>query len=96
MDERVDYFGRLRKNWNYYTSDYFLDYARYTYDSISILGISLIDFIRKNINQGKYIEVWINQKFIKNRWEYRKQRNHFHQNLIYGYNDDKEILSWIL
>lgn len=91
-DEHIDYFGRLRKNWNYYTSDYFLDYDRFTYDSISMLGISLLDFIKKNINQEKYIEVWINQKFLKNRWEYKKQLNHFHQNLIYGYDDVREIL----
>lgn len=90
-DDHIDYFGKMKKNWAYYTADYFLDYKQYTYDVIEEMGISIEKFIKCNIDQGNYIEVWINQIFLKERWEYSEKVNHFHQNLIYGYDDEKGI-----
>ena len=48
-------------------------------------------FIRNSIDEGKYIELRLDQYYISDREEYR-HRHFMHQNLIYGYDDSLKIL----
>lgn len=90
-DVKLQYHFGLKKNWQYYISNYFVDYIVKDFTELSDWEICKLDYIKYCIDKGKYVEVWNNQFFVKGRKEYHKE-NHFHQNLIYGYSDvSKEI-----
>lgn len=85
-DVKLQYHFGLKKNWQYYISNYFVDYIVKDFTELSDWKIGKLDYIKYCIDKSKYVEVWNNQFFVKGRKEYHKE-NHFHQNLIYGYSD---------
>lgn len=86
----IDYVCNPIKNWNPYQTNYFIDYIIEDKDMISGYGMSLLDFIKSNINNNRYIEIWLNENIINN---IKSENNFFHQNLIFGYNDTESILN---
>lgn len=87
----LDFYGLPYKDWYNYFRNYNIDYNIETQDSIRNYGFSFLTFAKKNIDYGRYVETWLNQFHVRGRSEY-KRINHFHQNLIYGYDDEKEVL----
>lgn len=86
--KKLDFYWLPGKDWNRYIRSLFLDYNLESQESIQNYGISYLEFVKKNLNFGRYIELWLNQYYVKGRPEYRKT-DHFHQNLIYGYDDEE-------
>lgn len=87
----IDFLWNPPKNWNLYTANYFIDYNIENIDAILSYGITLLDFIKQSIFLNRYIEMWLNENILYNRSDL--DGTEFHQNLIYGYDDEKEILN---
>ncbi len=84
----VDYLCNKHKNWVIHTDDYFIDYSAETEQSISTLGLSMIDYIKKMIDLNRYIETITNNNIYLNKSDINGKL--FHQDLIYGYDDSME------
>lgn len=82
---RLDYLA-LSKHWQFILPNYFLDINYYSAEEI--LDMGGYRYIKKCIDKQRYIELKVNQYYLKGREEYNRE-HHLHQNLIYGY-DDKE------
>lgn len=89
---KLNYFFGLSKNWQYFVDNYFIAYHVVKKKELKKWGIDLLDYIKENIENGVYMECWMNHYFIKSRSEYQK-RTKFHQYLIYGYSDETEELN---
>lgn len=85
-----DYLCNLHKNWDLHTNDYFIDYFSENENAISTLGFSLIDYIKKMIDLGRYVETLMNDNIHFRVGD--ENGPFFHQNLIYGYDDPAEEL----
>lgn len=81
-DRPIDFFYGVEKDWDFHWINYFLNYNEIPLDLIYCYGV--LSFIRACIDQGKYIELRLDQYYIRDRDEYH--RHHFsHQNLLYGW-----------
>lgn len=79
----IDFLCNKHKNWNYNTYNPFIDFNIISESELPIIGYTLIDYIKKNIDLNKYVEIMINDNIhFKIYCE-----DYFHQDLIYGYND---------
>jgi len=86
---KFDYLSYIQKNYDFYNLDFFLDFNKIYLKTAQNLS-KLLNVIKKEINNGKYIEIEINDNLhIKTNDHNGKD---FHQNLIYGYDDIKKIL----
>ncbi|MCL2051392.1 MAG: hypothetical protein FWG91_06675 [Lachnospiraceae bacterium] len=65
---------------------------KFSSDNYRVLGeygIDLWKFIKSNINCKRYVEVYLNEKFVPGLEAYKKyDRNH--ESLVYGYDDEME------
>lgn len=86
----IDYLWNTHKNWDMHTTNYFIDYNAETEITVKKIGISVIEYIIKMIDMNRYVETLINDN-IHNSVS-KKQKIQFHPDLIYGYNDEEEIL----
>lgn len=80
----IDYLCDIHKDWNCHTYNHFLDFSVETENEINRLGYQTIDYIKLMLNCNKYVETMINEGI------YMKKKGHvyYHQNLIYGYDDE--------
>jgi len=85
--KKMDFYWLPSKDWNRYFRNVYFDYNLENQQSIKTYGFTYLDYVKKNLDCGRYIELWANQYFVRERQEYR-QTDHFHQNLIYGYDDE--------
>lgn len=53
--------------------------------------LSITEFVKENINQGNYLIVFLNEWSIPNKKSYHLY-HWYHESLIYGYDDSKEIV----
>lgn len=89
VNRPIDFFYGAEKDWDFHWVNYFLNFNEIPRHMITHYGV--LDFIRECIDQGKYIELRLDQYYIRNRDEYH--RHHFsHQNLIYGYDDSQKLI----
>lgn len=88
---KIKYFYGLRKNWNYNNVNFYLDYIELDWDDINRKQSDRLDYIKECVDKEHYVELSINQYYIKSRAEYSNV-HFFHQNLIYGYDDMKKEL----
>ncbi len=86
----IDYLCNLHKNWDLHTNDYFIDYFSENENAINTLGFSLIDYIKKMIDLGRYVETLMNDNIHFGIGD--ESGPFFHQNLVYGYDDSAEEL----
>lgn len=86
----MDFIWNTNKNWSPHSSDYFIDYQCEDRDSVNLFGYSELDFVKQMIQAGRYIEVEINNNL--NVGISDEEGPVFHQNLIYGFDDEKACL----
>ncbi len=87
-----EYETSCRRDWNYYTINYFLVYKVEKMRNIRQMGVSLLDYVKANIDNNSYIELWMQCYDLIDTVRFRKEK-FMHQCLIYGYNDRIEKLS---
>lgn len=56
------------------------------YSLIEAYDIRIDQLIKYCINQNMYLDLPLNEKYIKNRWAYGKN-NYIHYNMVFGYDD---------
>lgn len=88
-DRTIDYFYGVEKDWRYDWFNYFLNANKMPLHIINNYGV--IRFIKECIDEGKYIELRLDQYHIADRMEFHSV-HHLHQNLIYGYDDTRKII----
>lgn len=72
----------------YYRNCPLIEYQRIKKTNITAAGVTLIDFLINSINNGYYICLIVNVKYIK---EYKTDQKDFHDMFIYGYDDTNKI-----
>lgn len=87
-DRRLDYFYGVQKDWKWNSVNYFLNSQEMSIDFVRQCGC--LSFIKNCINKSKYLEMMIDQYYLPDREEYRYV-HHYHQNLIYGYDDRRKV-----
>lgn len=87
---KLDYLCNPVKNWKTYTTTNLVDYNIEDSDSIQELGFTILEYIKRNINLGRYIEIELNDNILDGLSD--DDGVFMHQNLIYGYDDDEEHL----
>lgn len=86
----IDFFWNVHKNWHCYTTNYFMDYQLIPEEEVLGNGWSIMQFIERQIDLERYIDVLVNDNMhIKGA---DVNSSYFHQNLIYGYDHESEIL----
>ena len=89
-DAKLKYTGMAR-DCRHYAINPLLRFSDDYYSVLKEYEIGLWEYIVANINHNRYIEFWLNEKFIPGLEVYKK-RNHYHEGLIYGYDGNREIL----
>ena len=84
----IDFLCNNQKDWHYNTFNYFLDYSIVTQKDLQALCITELDYIKRMIEAEHYIELLINDNIHRGNYNVKK----FHQDLIYGYSDEKKCL----
>lgn len=90
----MNYSALVRRDSKNYTVHPFI---RFSNEKLSVLqeyGIDLWQFIKGNINSGRYIEFMLNEKYIPGLESYKKV-DKIHESLVYGYDDEKDIIYMI-
>ena len=87
-----DYFTQPIKNWKRFTINPFIDFSIENKIILDYHKWSIWDYIKICIDNGKYINLDLDEIFIEGRWHNVNKRSYQHENLIFGYNDlSKEI-----
>lgn len=86
-----EYETSCMRLWNYYTINYFLVYKVEKMKNIRQMNVSLLDYIKVNIRNENYIELWMECYDLIGTVRYHNDR-FVHQCVIYGYSDEKQIL----
>ena len=81
---RLDYFVDINKNL-FKRVNLFVDYIVEDLDVASNYSSNILDYIIDNINNNRYIELFLDEYYIEGRLCYKKHHNFIHPNLIYGY-----------
>lgn len=87
----IDFLFNYRKNWCTYHTNYFVEYHTFNRNSISEYGMTVLEFVKASINLNQYVEMWLNENYLDD-IKGEGIKPHIHQNLIYGYDDNDEIL----
>lgn len=90
----MDFLFNNEKNWNTYQSNYFLDYNIIYRKWISEKSDtqSVLNFVKAGLDRGLYVEMYLNENYYDG-LDKEGRKPHIHQNLVYGYDDEKEILN---
>mgnify|MGYP003300121537 CR=1 FL=1 len=89
----IDFFWNSPKNWHYYTTNYFMDYQLIPEEEVLGNGWSTIQFIERQIDLNRYVEVLVNDNMHIKGADVNSP--YFHQDLIYGYDHESEILYFL-
>lgn len=89
VNRPLDFMFGVEKDWHFYWINYFLETSKIPFDVVKSYGI--MKFIKHSINEGRYVELRLDQYYISDREEYR-YKHYMHQNLVYGYDDSLKVL----
>lgn len=91
-DKPLDYFMPIEKRNNKNYNNPFLKLYELNYNVLFTLKIDFSKLVKTYLSNGIYLDVYINEFYIKNRKAYNSYK-YYHSNLIYGYDDDREIFN---
>jgi len=84
---KLEFDFMIKRYWKYFTVNNFIDYSIEYIDMLQQLGIDVLNYIKKRIDNEYYIEMDLNSLNIEGTIYYEKEE-YIHTCLIYGYNDD--------
>lgn len=91
-DKPLDYFMPIEKRNNKNYNNPFLKLYELNYNVLFTLKIDFSKLVKTYLSNGIYLDVYINEFYIKNRKAYNSYK-YYHSNLIYGFDDDREIFN---
>lgn len=86
----LDYSTIPMRDANYYTVNPCVVFQKVNYYLLLENIDSFWSFIKDSINNNRYIEVILEEKYLPGYWANGNQESRYHQNLIYGYDDENE------
>lgn len=86
----IDYLWNSKKSWDVYTANCLMKYIVETVETVRAYGISPLNYVRRSIDLGRYIDMQMNENIINGVPD--EPSPFFHQNLIYGYDDEAKKL----
>lgn len=88
----LDYFTFPRKRYDasYQEFSYFLDTEYLLMDECLEPFDSIVLFIKDSLRHGYYVNIDIDEQYIPERQDL-EPKEYFHFNLVYGYDDEKEV-----
>lgn len=89
----MKYTGIMRDS-RHYAINPMLRISDAYYSVLEECGVDIWDYIVANINCDRYIEFWLNEKYVPNLRAYSK-RDYFHEGLVYGYDNEREVLNMV-
>ncbi|MCL2253059.1 MAG: hypothetical protein FWC09_01320 [Lachnospiraceae bacterium] len=95
QSQPVMYCAYPHKSYDFYPLNPFINILMEQTDIFKVYGFSLWEYIIININKGRYLEFFLEEIFIPKTNAYKNGHNYVHQNLIYGYDDEKKELNII-
>lgn len=87
----IDYTVNPHKDWCVHTYNPLIDYHRIKKSDLLKIDISTLEYIKQQIKLDYYVESEINDN-LNLRISDDKRGKLFHQNLIYGYDDEKQCI----
>ena len=87
----VDYMVNIHKDWCVHTTNPLVDYHRMNGNDLRVLKLSRLEYIKLQIDLDYYVETEINDNLNFGMPD-EEGGAYFHQNLIYGYDDEKSCL----
>ena len=79
VNRPLDFMFGIEKDWHFYWVNQFLETSKIPFSFVKSYG--MMKFIRNSIDEGKYIELRLDQYYISDREEYRHR--HFMLSLIH-------------
>lgn len=89
-DVYLEFDGALKRDWKYFTTNYFIDYNILSISMIEKLSIDICDYVKENIKNNCYIEMDVDHFTIEGT-KYYQSKCLKHTCLIYGFNDIKQL-----
>ncbi len=86
----LDYSTIPMRDSNYYTVNPCVVFQKVNYYLLLENIDSFWSFIKDSINNNRYIEVILEEKYLPGYWANGNQQSRYHQNLIYGYDDENK------
>lgn len=87
----LDYYMYPRKNYSFNYTQQFLDIENWNFSEFLDLFGGVWNGVLWCINHGYYIELILDEYYIKNRLNYQK-KHYMHNNLLYGYDSEKDFV----
>jgi len=87
----IDFILNVHKDWGVHTTNPLVDYGRMKKKDLKPLKLSCLEYIKLQIELDNYVEIEINDNINLGLSDETCGR-FFHQNLIYGYDDQKGCL----
>lgn len=87
----IDFIVNWHKDWCVHTSNHLIDYNKINQSDLKRMGCSLLEFIKLQIDLDYYVEIENNDNITLN-FSDERHGKFFHQNLIYGYSDEKQLI----
>ncbi len=84
---KLDYCNMIKRDSNNHVMHPFIRFTHERYSVLLEYGVDLWKMIKVNINKKRYIQVFLNEKYIKGLDAYNKH-DFSHESLIYGYEDN--------
>lgn len=90
----MDFLFNNNKNWNTYQPNYFVDYNIVYRKWISDVHDTeaVLKFVKAGLDRGLYVEMFLNENYFDG-GDKEGRRPHIHQNLVYGYDDERQIFN---
>lgn len=91
---KLDYSGLIQRDNRSYSINPFIKFSYIERDVLDSLKIKLIDYILSQLDTNKYIELWLNEKYIPYLAAYDKY-DYIHESLIFGYDNKNKVFNLI-
>lgn len=86
---KINYANLLQRDSKNYSINPFVKFSYFEKEMMNQLNINLIEYLIISIDNNKYIELWLNEKYISNLSAYKKY-DLIHESLIFGYDLEKK------
>ncbi len=89
----LKYTGIMRDS-KHYSINPLIRFSDEYYSILKELGGNLIKFIEANVDRKRYVEFWLNERYIPG-LEAFNYTDHYHEGIVYGYDSAEKILHMV-
>ncbi len=90
----LNYCAFIKRDCKNYTVHPLIRFSTEKKSVLQKYGVSLWEFIKSNIDENRYIEFWLNEKYVPELEAYNN-KDYVHESLVYGYDEKENIIFMI-